>query len=263
MPRCSQSSRCAKLFVNICFFPVASATQVAASLLVICRGRASSQLSSEQAARSVAWPGCCLLTTLDRLRCFFVGGAVITAEGPPRACSVAAPFSASSAASPSSSRSVAPPSSSRSAACSVASLSASASLSVSCGTRNASMDVAFVRCVLLRASRSPSAAVLWLSNRLHSCIIAMPLPEKVLVVFSVLTQLSPVARNTPSSQAENHIVRFAQKMNRRILCRASWTRVLFVASGALSALAMRRIPAMKGCMTGPSASCALERYFVM
>ena len=90
MPRCSQSSRCAKLFVNICFFPVASATLVAASMLVITGGRASSQLSSEQAARSVAWPGCCLLTTLDRLRCFFVGGAVITAEGSPRACSVAA-----------------------------------------------------------------------------------------------------------------------------------------------------------------------------
>jgi len=128
---------------------------------------------------------------------------------------------------------------------------------------SASVHPTFVRCVLLRASRSPSAAVLWLSNRLHSCIIAMPLPEKALVFSSVLTQLSPVARNTPSSQAENHIVRFAQKMNRRILCRARWTRVLFVASGALSALAMRRIPAMKGCMTGPSASCALERYFVM
>ena len=187
---------------------------------------------------------------------------MITAEGSPRACSVAAPFSASSAASPSSSRSAACSVASLSVG-SVASLAASASLSVGRGTRNASMDVAFVRCVLLRASRSPSAAVLWLSNRLHSCIIAMPLPEKTFVVGSVLTQLSPVARNTPSSQAENHIVRFAQKMNRRILCRARWTRVLFVASGSLSALAMRRIPAMKGCMTGPSASCALERYFVM
>ena len=146
---------------------------------------------------------------------------------------------------------------------SVASLSASASLFVGCGTRNASMHVAFVRCVLLLASRSPSAAVLWLSNRLHSCIIAMPLPEKAFVVGSVFTQLSPVARNTPSSHAENHIVRFAQKMNRRILCCARWTRVLFAASRALSASAMRRIPAMKGWMTGPSASCALERYFVM
>ena len=91
----------------------------------------------------------------------------------------------------------------------------------------------------------------------------MPLPEKTLIFVSVLRQEEPVARNMPSSHAENHIVRFAEKMNRRILVRARWTRDICAASVSVSALAMRRIPAMNGCMTGPSASCALERYFVM
>ena len=237
MPRCSQSSRCANVFVNICFFHVKSVMVVAASALVIAAGKVSWQSSSLSSVRSVASPGCSSLTTVDRLRCFFVGGSVVAPERSPCACSVASHCS--------------------SAASSVSgslSLSASASVFVGCGTRNASIDDAPVRCVLLRASRSPSAAVLWLSSRLRSCIIAMPLPETTLLVGSVLTQLSPVARNTPSSQAENHIVRFAQKMNRRIRCCARWTRLVSAASGALSATAMRRIPAMKGCMTGPSAS---------
>ena len=210
---------------------------VAASALVIAAGKASWQSSSLSSARSVASPGCSSLTTADRLRRFFVRGSVVAPEGSPCACSVASHCS-SGALSVSGSPS----------------LSASATVSVGCGTRNASIDVASVCCVLLRASKSPSATVLWLSSRLHSCIIAMPLPEKTLMAPSVLIQLSPVARNTPSSQAENHIVRLAQKMNRRILCRARWARVVSAASGALSASEMRRIPAMKGCMTGPRAS---------
>ena len=54
---------------------------------------------------------------------------------------------------------------------------------------------------------SPSVAVPWFSIRLHSFIIAIPLPENTLHTASVCTQLLPVARKTPSSHAENHIVR--------------------------------------------------------
>ena len=48
----------------------------------------------------------------------------------------------------------------------------------------------------------------------------MPLPEKTLHTGSVRTQLPPVARKIPSSHAENHIVRLAEKMKRRTLARA-------------------------------------------
>ena len=64
---------------------------------------------------------------------------------------------------------------------------------------------------------NPSAAVLWFIVLLHSCIIAMPLPEKTLIVGSVFTQLLPVARKMFSSHAENHIVRFAEKFGGRAL----------------------------------------------
>ena len=84
-----------------------------------------------------------------------------------------------------------------------------------------------------------------------------------LIDVSVYTQLAPVARNTPSSQAENHIVRLAQKMNRRILSLARWIRVVSAASGSFSAATMRRIQAANGCMTGPRYSCALDAYFVI
>ena len=125
------------------------------------------------------------------------------------------------------------------------------------------MAVASVRPVARLAHKSPWSLVLWFNIRLHSCIMAMPLPEKTLVTFSVCTQLAPVARNTPSSQAENHIVRLAQKMNRRILSLARWIRVASAASGSFSAATMRRIHAANGCMTGPRASCALDAYLVM
>ena len=58
----------------------------------------------------------------------------------------------------------------------------------------------------------------------------MPLPEKTFIVGSVITQEEPVARNMPSSHAENHIVQFAKKMNRRMLVRARWTKDIRAAS---------------------------------
>ena len=62
--------------------------------------------------------------------------------------------------------------------------------------------------------------MLLFSMRLHSCIMAMPLPENVFAELSVLTAVSPVIRNVASSHAENHMVRFALKMKRRTLRRA-------------------------------------------
>ena len=98
---------------------------------------------------------------------------------------------------------------------------------------------------------------------MHSCIMATPLPENVLMVFSVFTTQSPVLRKTASSHAENHIVRFAQKMNRRILRLASWRRLLFCASGLFSSSSVRLMPEMNGCSTEPKDSCAFDKYFVM
>ena len=82
------------------------------------------------------------------------------------------------------------------------------------------MAVASVRPVARLAHKSPWSLVLWFNIRLHSCIMAMPLPENVFVADSVFTAVSPVMRNVASSQAENHMVRFALKMKRRTLRRA-------------------------------------------
>ena len=81
---------------------------------------------------------------------------------------------------------------------------------------------------------------------------------------SVLTAVSPVIRNVASSQAENHMVRFALKMKRRTLRRAFSTIVRCCPPASLaSSVSMRRIPARKGCMMEPSFSWGLHWYFVM
>ena len=73
-----------------------------------------------------------------------------------------------------------------------------------------------------------------------------------------------------SSQGENHIVLLALKTKRRTLRRAISTSAAPRAgccspdlAFSASSSSMRRMPATKGCMIGPSFSCALDWYFVM
>ena len=94
---------------------------------------------------------------------------------------------------------------------------------------------------------------LWFSCRLHSCIMAMPLPEKTFTVLSVITAELPVLKKIPSSHAENQRVRLAEKMNRSTLFFARCVKVVSGASGVLSSASVRRIPAMNGWMVGPRA----------
>ena len=94
---------------------------------------------------------------------------------------------------------------------------------------------------------------LWFSCRLHSCIMAMPLPQKTFTFGSVFTTELPVLRKIPSSHAENQRVLWAAKISVTNLFFARCVKVVSAASGALSSASMRRIPAVNGWIVGPRA----------